>query len=93
MTMFRITRRQLVFHRDAFEVFAEMLDPILRLLVVAGRHAPYNSVSTAGRVEHAALRSVVDNGADVELVTHRNHPANASVDIAAPLAGKQSDIS
>ena len=42
-----------------------MLDPILRLLVARGRHAPYNSVSTAGRVEHAALRSVVDNGADV----------------------------
>ena len=34
--------RQLVFHRDALEVFAEMLDPILRLLVAPGRHAPYN---------------------------------------------------
>jgi hypothetical protein len=72
--MFRITRRQLVFHRDALEVFAEMLDPILGLLVAAGRHAPYNGVSTAGRVEHAALRSVVDNGADLELVGHAQLP-------------------
>src|SRR4051794_21064658 len=33
LTMFRITRRQLIFHCDALEVFAEMLDPILRLQV------------------------------------------------------------
>jgi hypothetical protein len=72
--MFRITRRQLAFHRDALEVFAEMLDPILELLVAAGRHAPYNGVSTAGRVEHAALRPIVDNGADVELVGHAQLP-------------------
>jgi hypothetical protein len=31
-------------------------------------------VSTAGRVEHAALRSVVDNGADLELVGHAQLP-------------------
>ena len=73
--MFRITRRQLVFHRDALEVFAEMLDPILGLLVAAGRHAPYHGISTAGGVEHAALRSVVD-WRRIELVGHAQLRAN-----------------
>ena len=80
-------RRQLVLERDALELFAEVLDPIPRLLALHRGHESRNRIRAASRAQHAVLGMVVDDGPDLELVGHYRcfdlNPSSISARIAA----------
>ena len=48
-------RRQIVLERDALELFAEVLDPILRLLALHRGHESRNRMRAASRAQHPVL--------------------------------------